>query len=315
MSVFRTKINIQSQQKTIDYKSNVLLLGSCFTNNIGLKLDYLKFKTFINPFGILFHPKAIENLIERSLSGKIYSEDELVFQNEQWHCLDIHSEFSHSDKSVVLDYINIALKETKIYLKNASHIVVTLGTSWVYRYNETNNRVANCHKIPQNKFTKELLSVNEVQQSLQNTIKAIQSINTNCQIIFTLSPVRHLKDGFVENQLSKAHLLTAIHQVLNKQTYYFPAYEIMMDDLRDYRFYNSDMLHPNQVAIDYIWDNFANTWIDSSEKETMKTIEQIQKGLAHKPFNFKSEKHQFFLGQIHQKINNLEKKKGIRFNS
>ncbi len=313
MSVFRTEIKLKPQQNSIDYNANILLIGSCFTNNIGLKLNYFKFNIQVNPFGILFHPKAIENLIERSLSKNIYTVNDLVYQNEEWHCLDAHSEISNKNKETVLNDLNKALAETKLILSKASHTIITLGTSWIYQYLKTEEIVANCHKISQKEFQKKLLSVHEIQESLQNMIQNIRKVNSGCQVIFTLSPVRHVKDGFVENQLSKAHLLTAIHQVLGKNCHYFPAYEIMMDDLRDYRFYKSDMLHPNQTAIDYIWDKFVENWINSSEKETMKTIEQIQKGLAHKPFNKNSEKHQQFKAKIHQKIKNLEKTKGIRF--
>lgn len=310
---FRTEIKIKPQQNSIDYKSKVLLIGSCFTNNIGLKLDYFRFNTFINPFGILFHPKAIEKLITYSLTNTVITEKDLVFHNEQWHYLDIHSDFSHSDKLIVLDFINSALKETKAYLEKATHIVITLGTSWVYRYNKTNKLVANCHKIPQKEFQKELLSVNEIENSLDKINSIIKNRNPKIEIIFTVSPVRHLKDGFIENQQSKAHLLSVIHQVLDKQTHYFPAYEIMMDDLRDYRFYKKDMLHPNEVAIDYIWDKFVATWINSSEKETMNQVTQIQKGLTHKAFNKESNKHQLFLENLNQKKKTLEKTKGIVF--
>ena len=310
---FRTQINPKPNKKTINYNSNILLIGSCFTQNIGDKLNYYKFKSFINPFGILFHPKAIENLIVNALNDKIYTENDLVFHNERWHCLDVHSDFSHADKNIVLDFINTTLIDTKNYIKKASHIVLTLGTSWVYRYHKTANLVANCHKIEQKQFAKEILSVNEIVVSLQNIITSVKEINTAIQVIFTVSPIRHLKDGFVENQLSKAHLLTAIHQVLAKNVNYFPAYEIMMDDLRDYRFYKKDMLHPNEVAVDYIWEKFMATWINSSDKEIIEKVAQIQKGLAHKPFNEASEQHQKFVENLNQKIKDLENTKGITF--
>ena len=308
---FRTEINPKKHENNhINYNSKLLLIGSCFTNNIGIKLDYFKLKVLINPFGVIFNPKAIEKLILASLNEVVYTENDLVFHNEHWHCLDLHSDFSHSKKEMVLDFINTSIIDTKDYLKKTSHILITLGSSWVYRYHRTNNLVANCHKIPQKKFKKELLSVEEISQSLSNIISKIKKNNPKVTIIFTVSPVRHLKDGFVENQLSKAHLLTAIHQV---NAPYFPAYEIMMDDLRDYRFYKKDMLHPNNMAIDYIWEKFVATWINSSENEIMEQVNQIQKGLTHRPFNEKSEKHQLFLEKIQQKITELEKTKGIIF--
>ena len=311
---FRTQINLKPQQNIIDYKSNVLLVGSCFTQNIGDKLSYYKFKNTINPFGILFNPKAIENLIVSALENRIYTKNELVFNNERWHCFDSHSDFSNEDKKEVLATINSALKQTKKQLKTVSHIIITLGTSWVYRYNKTDDLVGNCHKISQKEFTKELLSVDEIVSSLENIINSVKAINKNVTVIFTLSPVRHLKDGFIENNLSKAHLLTAIDKVLDNDVNYFPAYEIMMDDLRDYRFYKKDMLHPNEIAVDYIWNKFVATWINTSEKETMEKVEQIQKGLAHKPFNENSKQHQKFVKNLKQKIKILENTKGIKIN-
>ncbi len=311
---FRTEIKTKPQKTNqINYNAKVLLIGSCFTNNIGLKLAKFKFNTLINPFGVIFNPKAIENLVTRSIDNTFFTDKDLVFQNERWHCLDVHSNFSDTDKNTVLENINKAILNTKTVLENASHIIITLGTSWVYRYHKTDSLVANCHKIPQTNFTKELLSIDEIQQSLKNIITAVTSVNKNINIVFTLSPVRHLKDGFIENQLSKAHLISAIHQVLDTKTHYFPAYEIMMDDLRDYRFYKKDMIHPNEIAIDYIWNKFIETWIHPSEKENLEQVKQINNSLAHKPFNENSEQHQLFLEKLHQKISDLEKTKGISF--
>jgi hypothetical protein len=307
---FRTELKIKPQQNKIDYTSKVLLIGSCFTQNIGDKLTYYKLNNLINPFGILFHPKAIENLIVASLENRFITEDDLVFHNERWHCFDVHSDFSGSDKNLMLANINSAIKQTKNYIETASHIVLTLGTAWVYRYNITNNLVANCHKIPQKEFQKNLLPIDEIVKSLSNIIVKIKAFNPKATIIFTVSPIRHLKDGFIENQLSKAHLLSAIHQI---NAPYFPAYEILMDDLRDYRFYAKDMIHPNEIAIDYIWQKFMETWINPSENDTMEQINQIQKGLAHRPFDENSENHQLFLKKLHQKITDLEKTKGIIF--
>jgi len=307
---FRTELKTKPQQNKIDYTSKVLLIGSCFTQNIGDKLTYYKFDNLINPLGILFHPKVIENLIVSSLENRVFTENDLVFHNERWHCFDVHSDFSHSDKSLMLININSAIKQTRNYIKTASHIVLTLGTAWVYRYHTTNNLVANCHKIPQKEFQKELLSIDKIGGSLSNITVKIKEINPEVNLIFTVSPVRHLKDGFAENQLSKSHLLSAIHQI--KATY-FLAYEIMMDDLRDYRFYTKDMIHPNEIAIDYIWEKFVAIWINPSENEIMEQVNQIQKGLAHRPFNENSESHQLFLEKLHQKIATLKKIKGIVF--
>ena len=311
---FRTNIQLQKEENQIDYASKSLLIGSCFSENISKKLAYHKFDVTSNPFGILFNPKAIETLIEYSLNQKIYSEKDVFQLNERWHCFDAHSDLSATDKNELLQNLNNAIKSTNKRLKESSHIIITLGTSWVYKYIETNAIVGNCHKTPQKKFAKELLSVDEIITSLKNICLHILEVNPTATIIFTVSPVRHIKDGFTENSLSKAHLITAIHEtirVYNGQ--YFPSFEMMMDDLRDYRFYNSDMIHPNETAVDYIWEHFKHVWIDENSTPIMKEIDSIQKGLAHKPFNPDSEQHQQFLQDLNQKINDLKKKYSIKF--
>ncbi len=286
----------------IDYNSKLLLLGSCFSENIGNKLNYYKFQTNQNPFGILFHPKAIENLITNAINEKKYLPENLVFQNERWHCFDAHSHLSSPDKNELLDNLNSAISATNKQLKEATHVIITLGTSWVYRFIETDTIVANCHKIPQKKFLKELLSVDEVTESLEATVSLLKSVNKDVNILFTVSPIRHLKDGFLENTQSKSHLITAIHSILNKNnTFYFPSYEIMMDELRDYRFYAEDMVHPNKTAINYIWKRFIETWFPEKSQTTMQAVETIQKGISHRPFNEHSEQHQKFLKNLEMK--------------
>ncbi len=296
-------------KNSIDYNSKILLLGSCFSENIGDKLNYFKFQTNQNPFGILFHPKAIENLVTNAINKKKYLPEDLIFQNERWHCFDAHSSLSSADKNELLANLNSAITATNKKLKEATHVIITLGTSWVYRFIETDAIVANCHKIPQKKFLKKLLSVDEITKSLKTTIALLKSVNKNVHILFTISPVRHLKDGFTENMQSKSHLITAIHSVINaNNSSYFPSYEIMMDELRDYRFYAQDMMHPNKTAINYIWERFMETQISDSSKLTMQEIETIQKGISHRPFNKNSEQHQRFLKNLEvkkEKINSL----------
>ena len=305
---FRTNIQLKKERNQIDYNSNLLLIGSCFSENIYKKLDYFKFNTLSNPFGILFNPIAIENLVTNAINTKEYSEKDLFELNERWHCFDAHSDLSNVNKNELLNNLNGAIKVTNQQIIDASHIIITLGTAWVYRFIETDYIVGNCHKVPQKKFLKELLSVDQIKASLENISTLIKDVNPTATIVFTVSPVRHLKDGFEENSLSKASLLSAIHQVTNKreQIYYFPSFEIMMDDLRDYRFYTNDMLHPNETAINYIWEQFKLAWIDENTTSTMKEVDTIQKGLAHRPFNKNSKQHQEFLNDLEEKIKNLK---------
>ncbi len=315
----QTKIPLKPVAHQIDYDSQVLIVGSCFAENIGDKLGYFKFQTLQNPFGILFHPLAIEKLISKAIKKEAYSEADIFFLNECWHCFDAHSDLSDPSKEILLDRLNLSLEKTQQRIVNATHILITLGTAWGYRHLKTNLVVANCHKVSQKEFSKVLLSVEEVQKSLANTIKSIQSINKNTQIVFTVSPVRHLKDGFIENQRSKAHLIAAIHKLLSLRTKllpsqqdllsavsYFESYEIMMDELRDYRFYDADMIHPNQTAIDYIWEKFGQVWISSNAQLVMEKVYAVQKALLHRPFHSESAQHRKFLKSLEEKITYLQ---------
>jgi lysophospholipase L1-like esterase len=307
----QTQIPLKKQKDAlISYQSKILLLGSCFSENIGNKLSYYKFQSNQNPFGILFHPIAIENLITRAINNIRYTEKEVTFNNERWHCLDAHSSLSSSNKKELLADLNSGLSATKEQLTAATHIIITLGTSWVYKHIKTGATVANCHKIPQKKFSKELLSVAEVSQSLASSIALIRTVNTKASITLTVSPVRHLKDGFIENTRSKAHLIAGIHAVVHpiNNIYYFPSYEIVMDELREYRFYGEDMLHPNKIAITYIWGKFTSTWFSEETLATMLEVETIQKGIAHRPFNENSKQHLHFLKNLDLKKKMVSKK-------
>ncbi|WP_223548651.1 GSCFA domain-containing protein [Aestuariivivens sp. NBU2969] len=310
----QTNIILRKQPNNlIDYNSNVLLLGSCFVEHIGGKLSYFKFKTLQNPFGILFHPKAIETLVAKSVVKSQYTEKDIFYHNERWHCFDAHSRLSHTSKEVLLGDLNNSISATTKQLRSTSHIIITLGTAWVYRFLQTSTIVANCHKIPQKQFKKELLSIETITSSLHYLTDLIKAINPEVTFIFTASPVRHLKDGFIENTQSKAHLIAAIHQFLNqkssianRQLFYFPSYEIMMDELRDYRFYAEDMIHPNTTAVNYIWKKFQSVWFAPQASKTMEQVDAVQKGLLHKPFNPDSKAYKEFMQHIDKQIAKLK---------
>jgi hypothetical protein len=299
----QTQIPLQARNNNlIDYNSNIVLLGSCFAESIGDKLGYFKFRSTQNPFGILFHPIAIENSIHFAIDKKEFSDEDVFLHNELWHCFDAHSKRSSLFKTKLLESLNESVASSSQQINQASHIIITLGTAWVYKFEDL-KIVANCHKIPQNKFKKELLSIEEISKSLKRISEKIHLVNPKAAIIFTVSPVRHLKDGFIENTLSKAHLIAAVHQVVNEEEglFYFPSYELMMDELRDYRFYKEDMIHPNQMAINYIWEKFIKVWISASSKEIMNHVEFVQKGLLHKPFNPEAKAHLQFLKLLEEK--------------
>ena len=308
---FRTQIPLSKINNPIDYNSKVISIGSCFAENMAEKFDYFKFQNETNPFGIIFNPVSIERIIERVAKQEIFTEKDVFFHNERWHCYEVHSDLSNSDREELLETLNKAIEVTNHYLKEATHAIITYGTSWIYRNIQSDEIVANCHKVPQKQFSKEILSVDVIQESIQKTIDLIKTLNSDINFIFTISPVRHIKDGFTENQLSKSHLFTALYQTFDFQlsTFnYFPSYEIMMDELRDYRFYAGDMLHPNQIAIDYIWQRFSENYISESSILTMQQVSEIQKSLRHRSFNPESEQHQKFLSSLHQKIKLLEAK-------
>ncbi len=297
----------------IGYSSRLLLLGSCFAENMGQKLAYFKFQHLVNPFGILFHPLAIETLVARALQKQAFTLPEVFCFEGSWHSFAAHSQLSDLTSAKLLQNLNGAIQATHDHIINATHIIITLGTGWVYRELDTNQVVANCHKLPQRHFSKELLGIDTIVASVQRTLALVLGANPNAKIIFTISPVRHLKDGFVENQRSKAHLITALHTVLdiemgkgNRQVGYFPAYEIMVDELRDYRFYESDMVHPSTLAIDYIWDKFKHVWISKGAFQTLDEVENIQKGLNHRPFNRGSVKYEEFKKNLEAKIAYLQ---------
>ncbi|XLS28598.1 GSCFA domain-containing protein [Flavobacteriaceae bacterium M23B6Z8] len=304
---FRTQIPLHPAIDKLNYASKVLLMGSCFSDHIGEKLGHYKFETLSNPFGVIFHPLAIEKLITRAVNQDVYTINDLLFHNERWHCFEIHSQWSNADPEEMLQKLNATLRGLAAFIQSATHIIFTLGTSWIYRHIETDKPVANCHKIPQSEFLKEILSVNEIAEILDSVESLIRLVNQQASIIYTISPVRHLKDGFVENQRSKAHLISAVHEVVapRMKKHYFPAYELLMDELRDYRFYMEDMIHPNKTAVRYIWEQFNKVWIDPKVETVMKEIDAIQSGLAHRPFDADSEAHKQFKESLQKRIDQL----------
>jgi hypothetical protein len=271
---FTTPIPILKSNHPIDYSSRIVSLGSCFAENMDEKFQYFKFQITTNPFGIIFNAVSIERIIERIVNQEFFTEKDIFFHNERWHCFEVHSDLSHGIKEQFLENLNQKIQSVHTQILACTHIIITLGTSWVYRNVETNQIVANCHKVLQKNFTKELLSVEGIKQSLENIVSLVATVNRNTKFIFTVSPVRHIKDGFVENNVSKANLITALYSSISQllTSSYFPSYEILLDELRDYRFYKEDMLHPNQTAIDYIWIRFFENYVHEKEFKTMQEV-------------------------------------------
>jgi len=306
--MFRTEVPISKSKHQIDFDAKILSLGSCFAENISEKLSFYKFENTVNPFGIIFNPVSIERIVARIVNQELFTEKDIFFHNDRWHCFEIHSKLSNSDKDLFLESLNAILKTTFNQIQNLSHVIITFGTSWVYRHIESDKIVANCHKVQQNQFSKELLSPETISKSIENTIHLIQLLNKNIKFIFTISPVRHIKDGFVENNASKSLLINSVFKISqnNSTVDYFPSYEILLDELRDYRFYAADMLHPSQLAIQYIWNKFRENYIDINLQSVLAEIENVQKSLLHKPFDKETPNHVAFLLNLKAKINKIE---------
>ncbi|MEP7107242.1 MAG: GSCFA domain-containing protein [Ferruginibacter sp.] len=291
---------------TIHHQHKLLLIGSCFTENIGTKLKQHKFTVLENPNGILFNPISISKSIHSYISNMRYSEADLFYQNECWNSWEHHSRFSHPDKNACLYGINQSQEAANEFIIKADWLLITIGSAFVYEL-DNGKVVANCHKVPTDKFHKRLLNIPEVVKALKTMMDDLFAVNTEVKLIFTISPVRHLRDGFVENNRSKSTLIQAVHQLTeeNENVYYFPAYELVIDDLRDYRFYAEDMVHPNYAATKYVWEKFVTACIDESEQKLMKEINIINAARNHKPFHPGSEQHKKFLQTYLEKINQL----------
>ena len=297
------------------HTDQLLLVGSCFTEQIGKKLAAHKFDTEENPNGILFNPVSIAKAIMSYVNEKQYTADDLFFYNELWASRDHHTKFSDPDQSAVLRQINDSQKKAAQFIRKTDWILLTLGSAFLYEWKDKepgddySNAAANCHKIPTDKFNRRLLSPEEILEVLKKMIDTVKKVNPSVKIIFTVSPVRHLREGFVENNRSKAALIQAVHSLTDEQQiFYFPAYELVIDDLRDYRFYAEDLAHPNYAATDYVWEKFVPAVIDEPSQQLMKEINELNAAVAHKPFNPSSEAHKKFLAAHLDKTKRLKER-------
>ncbi len=302
--MFRTELNPDPLSQRINLKSNVLLIGSCFTIHMGEKLKAYKFYTLTNPFGVIYNPTSLFNCIAHSLKPNDHIIDDILENQGVYRHWDFHSDVSHPDKKELENRIKVTISRTGKFINEAEWIIFSFGTSYVFKLKSQNRIVANCHKLPASEFDRSLLSVEEIAEEFHTTYNSIKAINANAKIIVTLSPVRHIRDTLELNSVSKSILRLACHQIQSEHSdvFYFPAYEIMMDDLRDYRFFNQDMLHPNQSAIDYIWEIFKKVCIDDETNSFLIQWEKILKALNHKPFYPGTEEHKKFISKTIDKV-------------
>lgn len=290
----------------ITHRSTMLLFGSCFSENIGLKLKENKFSVNVNPFGVLYNPFSISRAITRLLDKKEFASEDFVHHNDMYHSFMHHGSFSNSTLTDALTQINTEFSLAATQLEVADFLLITFGTSYVFRWKETGEIVGNCHKIPANQFVRERLTVDEITLTWSKLIKKLLVSNPNLKILFTVSPIRHFKDGAHNNQLSKSILHLSIDNLMQQfpaTAFYFPAYEIMMDELRDYRFYTDDMLHPSQVAQNYIWKRFGESYFSKETQSIIVEWQRIHQSLSHRPNNIYSDTYQKF---VHRTIEDIE---------
>ncbi len=306
MQFFAT-IHIKPLQPFISYQDKILLIGSCFTEHIGNFLMDAKFKGLQNPNGILFDPISVASSLISYIQNKKYAEEDLFYLNEIWNSWQHHSRFSNIHKDECLRSINQSQQQAHDFLKDADWLIITLGSAFTYKLTDNLQAVANCHKAPAQNFIKHLNTIEEIITVLDNTIHQLFHFNSKLKIIFTISPVRHLRDGVVDNNRSKARLIEAVHHLVNKfdKLYYFPAYELVIDILRDYRFYDVDMAHPNYAATQFVLEKFSEACFNQQTKELVEEIQKIMIAKKHKPFNAASAMHKKFLMQQLEKIKQI----------
>lgn len=308
--LFRTPVPLPKPPFALHYQTPTLWIGSCFTHHIGERLQQAKLPTCLNPFGVLYNPVSIANALHRLLQRQYYTANQLLYHHDRWLSLDHHhAQFSATDPQQCLHRINTSLEQAAQFLEQTQVVFLTFGSAWVHRWNATGQVVANCHKIPAAQFSKQLLTIDEIVTTYTALISQLLAQNPALHLVFTLSPVRHTADGAVGNQHSKALLLVAIHQIIARfaqQCHYLPAYELMLDELRDYRFYAPDMLHPNTIAIDYIWQQFRQQYLTNNAQQLGKQIAQLHAAVAHRPFDAQAAAHQQFVAQTLAHISQLE---------
>ena len=273
----------------------ILLTGSCFTEHMATRFRQYKFNVLDNPNGILFNPVSISRSLSRAVDGQPYEPAHLFEHDGLWANWDFHSRWSDPSIDIACRQMNESMRATQIFLATADWLLITLGTAWVFERPDA-GIVANCHKMPASGFSRRLLRSEEIVEAMAPMLNRLQSENPALRVILTVSPVRHLRDGFVENNRSKASLITAVHDLADMlpRTFYFPAYELIIDDLRDHRFYAEDLVHPNYQATAYVWEKFAETAISGASREAMKEIDRLQSAMQHKPLHPDSEAHAAF---------------------
>jgi len=312
VSKFQTIVDIPQYHWKTGYSKKNIFMGSCFTENVGTRMAALKYDVDINPFGILYNPVSVANGLRILLQQKEFKAEDLIYANGLWHSFSHHGRFSSADKNEALEQINRRIKSSAKFLKDAGFLFVTFGTAWIYKFKKTGLPVSNCHKIPAKEFERVRLNVDEIFDEYRYLLTEIRKVNPSLKVVFTVSPIRHWKDGAIENQRSKAVLLLAIDKLINEFAddfcACFPAYEIVMDELRDYRFYAEDMVHISEVAVEHIWEKFQTSLIDKESQQIAARVQKIVRAVSHRPIHNNTPEYNQFMEQMSQQIADLEAK-------
>ena len=308
--MFQTKVDILKAEFNITYEDSIMTLGSCFAENIGRKMQDVCFETDINPFGVLYNPVSISNSIKLLIENKPFTDTDIFKSRDLWQSFSHSSLFSATSPERCLEKINERFWGAASFLERADFLLITFGTAWIYEERKSGSVVSNCHKLPASNFTRRRLTVDEMVADYSDLINDITTKYPRIKLIFSISPIRHWKDGAHENNISKSTLLLAIDELQQKfsEVHYFPAYEIQMDELRDYRFYASDMLHPSDVAVDYIWQRFSETYFDEVTTRIKKEFEQLLSDLSHRPLFPESDEYLKFQQHVQKKKSDFELK-------
>ncbi|MDZ4707423.1 MAG: GSCFA domain-containing protein [Saprospiraceae bacterium] len=306
--MFRTEIRLKSPGWYIRYPDKFFCIGSCFAEHWNKRLTDSGFSSFVNPAGIVYNPLSLAHQLNQCMLLKPWTEEDIIFHQDLYHGLHHHGLFSSKQKSAVLEYMNHRLRMAHTQLLNSNILIITLGTALVFKHKPTGWVVANCHKIPPDQFERRFLGVEEIVDAFDLILDQLKSALPGLRIILTISPVRYLKEGFSDNSLSKSILILAAHRLIENHVglQYYPAYEILLDDLRDYRFYKEDMIHPNDLAIDYIWSRFTNLFFEQDTLYIMDQINKLRKAGLHRPLHPESAEHKSYISTLDQKILELK---------
>jgi hypothetical protein len=307
---FRTTFNIEPSSLKITHDDHVMFIGSCFASSIGNKLNDGRIPVMINPAGTVYNPASVATTLKSALTLKTYTSDDLHNYQGTWLSFDHYTDFSSDDSDRVLDAINCRSQLANSFLLKTKFLFITFGTARVYRFKKSGKIVSNCHKIQSVEFTREMLSVSEITGLWNNLLDELKSAYPDLKVVFSVSPVRHMKDGAHGNQVSKSTLLLAVEELLNHKSSpgYFPAYEIMIDDLRDYRFYDNDMLHPSSAAVEYIWEAFSRCYLNKNTLDIWNEINGISKALSHRISSGSDSQHRKFAETMIKRIDEVSRK-------